>query len=159
MFGTSHRLKKKNGRKPPQGKPFKPRRYRPGTVALRQIRRYQTSTDLLIPKIPFQRFVKEIIQCECSERQIVSRKIQSTALLALQCAAEDYVTDLFCKSQVAAFHGKRVTVIPDDMRLVLNFRGDERKFNKPKDYFETEFMKHTLDQCHGRNTKHTNTEK
>ena len=92
-----------------------------------------------------------------------SQKIQSTFVKV----------HLFCKSQVAAIHGKRVTVIPDDMRLVLNFRGDELKFNKPKDYFE-EFMKHTLDEIHGRrtyypsltrvtpdprSTKHTNTEK
>ena len=170
LGGTS---KKKPGPKPSQGKPFKPRRYRAGTVTLRQIRRCQTSTDLLIPKIPFQLLVKEIIQRECSERHIVSKKIQSTALLALQCAVEHYVTDLFCKSQLAAVHGKRVTVIPDDMRLVLNFRGDELKFNKPKDYFE-EIMKDTLDEIHGRRTyypclacvtpdprltKHINTEK
>ena len=170
LGGTS---KKKPGTKPSQGKPFKPRRYRAGTVALRQIRRYQTSTDLLIPKIPFQLLVKEIIQRECSERHIVSKKIQSTALLALQCAVEHYVTDLFCKSQLAAVHGKRVTVIPDDMRLVLNFRDDELKFNRPKDYFE-EIMKDTLDEIHGRRTyypcltcvtpdprltKHINTEK
>ena len=35
----------------------KPHRYRPGTVALREIRRYQKSTELLIRKLPFQRLV------------------------------------------------------------------------------------------------------
>ncbi|KAH8267365.1 hypothetical protein KR026_001062 [Drosophila bipectinata] len=40
----------------------KPHRYRPGTVALREIRRYQKSTELLIRKLPFQRLVREIAQ-------------------------------------------------------------------------------------------------
>ena len=51
-------------------------------------------------------------------------------MLALQHAAEQYVTELFEKSQEAAIHGKRVTVIPQDLQLVLNFRGDDIKFNK-----------------------------
>merc|ERR1712072_220906 len=40
----------------------KPHRYKPGTVALREIRRYQKSTELLIRKLPFQRLVREIAQ-------------------------------------------------------------------------------------------------
>jgi hypothetical protein len=40
----------------------KPHRYRPGTVALREIRKYQKSTELLIRKLPFQRLVREIAQ-------------------------------------------------------------------------------------------------
>lgn len=40
----------------------RPRRFRPGTVALREIRRYQKSTELLLRKIPFQRLVREIAQ-------------------------------------------------------------------------------------------------
>ena len=100
----------------------KPYRYRPGTVALREIRKYQTSTELLIPKLTFQRVVKEIMQNECAERGIDMKRIQSPALLALQEAGEQYITDLFCKSQLAAIHGKRVTVKPEDVRIVLHFR-------------------------------------
>jgi histone H3 len=129
--GTTNR---KPGGKPPQGKVNKPRRFRPGTVSLRQIRKYQTSTNMLIPKLSFQRFVKELMQMECYDRNINSKKIQSTALLALQCAAEDYVIELFQQSQIAAFHGKRLTVIPDDIQLVLKFRGDELKFNRSAEY-------------------------
>ena len=107
------------------------RRYRPGTVALREIRRYQTSTNLLIPKLNFQRLIKEILHVECKELHLGHyKKIQSTAVLALQHAAEQYVTELFEKSQEAAIHGKRVTVVPQDLQLVLNFRGDDIKFNK-----------------------------
>ncbi|OWK59362.1 histone H3, embryonic [Lonchura striata] len=43
---------------PATGGVKKPHRYRPGTVALREIRRYQKSTELLIRKLPFQRLLK-----------------------------------------------------------------------------------------------------
>ena len=45
---------------PSTGGVKKPKRYRPGTIALREIRRYQKSTEMLIRKLPFQRLVKEI---------------------------------------------------------------------------------------------------
>src|SRR5205809_5586928 len=57
----------------------KPHRYRPGTVALREIRRYQKSTDLLIRKLPFQRLVREIAQDFKTDL-----RFQGTAILALQ---------------------------------------------------------------------------
>ena len=67
------------------------RRYRPGTVALREIRRYQKSAGLLMPKLPFQRLVREIA------RGIVGKDVrfQSTALFALQEAAEAHLVSLF----------------------------------------------------------------
>lgn len=61
-------------------------RYRPGTVALREIRRYQKSTELLIRKLPFQRLVREIAQDFKTDL-----RFQSTAILALQEAAEAYL--------------------------------------------------------------------
>ena len=123
---------------PPKFKERKPRKYRPGTVALREIKKYQTSTGLLIPKLAFQRLVKEVIQGECQDRDIQMKKIQSPALLALQCACEDYVTELFSKSQREAVHGKRITVTPDDVQLVMDFRGDYNRFHKPSDCFMKE---------------------
>ncbi|KHJ88043.1 histone H3 family protein [Oesophagostomum dentatum] len=45
---------------PATGGVKKPHRYRPGTVALREIRRYQKSTELLIRKLPFQRLPSEL---------------------------------------------------------------------------------------------------
>lgn len=68
----------------------KPHRYRPGTVALREIRKYQKSTDLLIRKLPFQRLVREIAQDFRKDL-----RFQSTAILAIQEAAEDYLVHLF----------------------------------------------------------------
>ena len=117
-------------RAPPTGGVKKPHRYRPGTVALREIRRYQTTTDTLIPKRSFQLLVQEVVQNECRIRGIECKRIQSMALLGLQTACEQYVIELFSQTQIAAIHGKRITIQPKDMSIVLQFRGDHLKFKK-----------------------------
>ena len=96
----------------PKGSERKPHRWRPGTVALREIRRYQKSTELLIRKLPFQRLVKEIAQQIRSDL-----RFQSTALLALHEAAEDYLVKMFQHVNVCAIHGGRVTIQPKDIDL------------------------------------------
>ena len=111
-------------RTPLTGGVKKPHRYRPGTVTLREIRKYQNSGELLIPKLNFQRLVREIVQDECRNRDIDMKRIQSTALLALQEASEHYLVDLFKNSQIAAIHGNRVTVLPSDIQLVRYFKDD-----------------------------------
>jgi histone H3 len=100
-----------------QKKPF---RYRPGVAALKEIRRYQKSTELLIRKLPFQRLVKEIAQ----EIQPKIR-FQSGALLALQEMAEAFLVDLYQDTNLAAIHAKRVTITPKDMQLALRLRGKQ----------------------------------
>ena len=94
-------------------------RYRPGTVALREIRRYQKSTDLLIRKMPFQRLVREIAQ---EFKKDV--RFQSTAILALQEAAEAYLIGLFEDTNLCAIHAKRVTIMPNDIKLARRIRGE-----------------------------------
>lgn len=95
----------------------KPHRWRPGTVALREIRRYQKSTDLLIRKLPFQRLVRELAQEFKSDLCF-----QSTALLALQEAAEAYIVGLFEDTNMCAIHAKRVTITPKDIQLARRLR-------------------------------------
>ena len=99
----------------------KPFRYRSGTVALREIRRLQKSTDLLIRKVPFQRVVKEIAAdfCDDSDKQ---HKWQATAMLATQVQAEHYLTYLFEDTQQATFHRKAVTIMPKDMQIARRMR-------------------------------------
>jgi histone H3 len=97
----------------------KPHRYRPGTVALREIRRYQKSSDLLIRKLPFQRLVREIAQQYQDDL-----RFQSTAVLALQEAAEAYLVSMFEDSNLCAIHAKRVTIMPKDIRLARRIRGE-----------------------------------
>mgnify|MGYP003334573925 CR=1 FL=1 len=91
-------------------KPRKKSRYRPGTVALREIIRYQKSTELLIRKLPFQRLVREVSQELCKELQCDPFKYQSTAILALQEASEDFLVRMFSQVNDIAVVGKRVTI-------------------------------------------------
>lgn len=94
-------------------------RYRPGTVALREIRRYQKSNESLLPRAPFQRLVREIAMDVNHEL-----RFQSQALLALQEAAESYVVGLFEDTNLCAIHAKRQTIFPKDMQLARRIRGD-----------------------------------
>jgi histone H3 len=104
---------------PTAGGVKKPHRYRPGTVALREIRKYQKSTDLLIRKLPFQRLVREIAQDFKNDL-----RFQSTAILALQEAAEAFLVSLFEDTNLCAIHAKRVTIMPKDIQLARRIRGD-----------------------------------
>jgi histone H3 len=102
---------------------LRPHRYRPGSVALREIRRYQRATDLTINKRPFQQLVKEIADNIGKERKIKFRFGEST-LLALQVATESYLVELFRDAQLCASHDKRKTVILRDLLLARKFRGE-----------------------------------
>jgi len=97
----------------------KPHRFKPGTVALREIRKYQKSTDLLIRKLPFQRLVREIAHEFKQEL-----RFQSSAVLALQEAAEAYLVSLFEDTNLCAIHAKRVTIMTRDIQLAKRIRGD-----------------------------------
>ncbi|TIB89102.1 histone-fold-containing protein [Wallemia mellicola] len=97
----------------------KPHRYKPGTVALREIRRYQKSTELLIRKLPFQRLVREIAQDYKTDL-----RFQSSAIGALQEASEAYLVSLFEDTNLAAIHAKRVTIQPKDVQLARRLRGE-----------------------------------
>ena len=87
----------------------KPHRYRPGTVALREIR-----------KLPFQRLVREIAQDFKTDL-----RFQSSAVLALQEASESYLVGLFEDTNLCAIHAKRVTIMPKDMQLARRIRGEK----------------------------------
>ena len=93
-------------------KKMRSQRYRPGTVALREIRRYQKSSELLIQRMPFQRLVREIAQ---THNPYV--RFQSGAILALQESAEAYLVGLLEDSNLFAIHAKRVTIMPRDIQL------------------------------------------
>ena len=101
------------------GRPKKPHRFRPGTVALREIRRYQKSTELLIRKLPFQRLVRKV-----THDLKTDMRFQSTAILALQEACEVYLVGLFEDTNLCAIHAKRVTIMPKDIQLARRIRGE-----------------------------------
>ena len=99
----------------------KPHRYRPGTVALREIRRFQKTTELLIRKAPFQRLVREIAQKISKNKDL---RFQSLAVLALHEASEAYMVGMFEDTNLCALHAKRVTIMPRDMLLARRLRGE-----------------------------------
>ncbi|CAB1452753.1 unnamed protein product [Pleuronectes platessa] len=101
---------------PATGGVKKPHRYRPVAVALREIRHYQNSTELLICKLPFQRLVREIATA--------FNTFQSSAVMALQKASEAYLVGLFEDSNQCAIHTKRVTIMPQDIQLASRIRGE-----------------------------------
>lgn len=104
---------------PASGGVKKPHRYRPGTVALREIVRYQKSTALLIRKLPFQRLVREVTQ-----EFKTDLRFQGSAMLAMQEAAEAYIVGLMEDTNLCAIHAKRVTIMPKDMQLARKMRGE-----------------------------------
>ncbi len=97
----------------------KPRRFRPGTVALREIRRYQKTSELLILKQPFQRLVREVAQDFKADL-----RFNKFAIEAAQEASEAYLTGLFEDANLCAIHAKRITIQPKDMQLARRIRGD-----------------------------------
>ena len=94
-----------------------------GENALREIRKYQSNTDLLIRRLPFARLVREI-QLGITN---VQYSWQASAILALQEAAEAHLVGLFEDCMLCAIHGKRVTIMPKDMQLARRIRGKIRE--------------------------------
>ncbi len=108
--------------------PPKPHRYRPGTVALCEIRRFQKTTELLIRKAPFQHLVRKITQKMFPNKDL---RFQSLAVLALHEASEAYMVRMFEDTNLAALHAKCVTIMPRDILLARRLRGEI--FTKPDD--------------------------
>lgn len=96
----------------------KKRRNRPGTVALREIRRYQKSTELLLRRAPFRRLVREIAQ-DVHEKPL---RFQQEAFAALQEASEALVAEVFGDANLCAIHNKRVTLLQRDLQLAQKLR-------------------------------------
>lgn len=103
----------------------KHKRYKPGTVALREIRHYQKTTDLLIRKLPFARLVREVAADFVTMEfdQGIGIRWQAQALMALQEAAESFLVHLFEDSNLCAIHAKRVTLMQKDIQLARRIRG------------------------------------
>ena len=103
-----------------KGVPLKrPHRFSPGTLALREIRKYQKSTELLLRKIPFQRLVREV-----ALNYKTDLRFQASALAALQEAVEAYMVGLLEDTNLCAIHAGRVMIQPKDMKLAKRMRGE-----------------------------------
>ena len=104
------------GIKPPGG--VKPKhRYRPGTVALREIKEYQKRTTPLMRKRPFSRLVRE-----SGQLQLPTARFERHAVDAVQRITEAYITRLFEDAMLCAIHAKRVTLQAKDLNLAMRIR-------------------------------------
>ena len=101
MTKASKNIATKAPCKPPSQQPKKKRRFRPGTVALREICQYQKSTELLIRKAPFQWVINEILRDIQNDL-----RIQTAAVQGLQESAGAYLVGLFEDSNLCAIHAK-----------------------------------------------------
>jgi len=108
---------------PEFGRSPKKRKFRAGAKALREIRKYQKSSNLLIPAMPFSRLIREVAR-NVLGFNVSEFKFQSAALMALQEAAEAFLVTLFEDTVLCAIHAKRVTIMPRDMQLARRIRGD-----------------------------------
>ena len=110
----------------PQGKGTKKtqrsRCYRPRTKALWEIRWFQKSTKLLIPKMAFLR-----VACEILQRESPTSRIQASTVLALQEAAEGCLICLMEDTNLCTIHSKRITILPKDMQLARRIQGETLK--------------------------------
>ena len=117
--GYSHRSWERVHKARREGRLVRTGWFRPGIMALREIRHYQKSSALLIRKLPFQRLVREIAQDFKSDL-----RFQAVAILCLQEAAEAYLVGLFEDTNLCAIHAKRVTITPRDLQLARRIRGE-----------------------------------
>ena len=101
------------------GKP-KPRRYRPGTVVLREIRRYQRMTELLIRREPFDQLVREIVQ----DLGRPTLRVSPAAVTVLHEAAEAHLVLLFEDTNLCTIHARWVTIMPKDIQLARQIHGE-----------------------------------
>ncbi|KAJ5079986.1 histone H3-like 5-related [Anaeramoeba ignava] len=97
----------------------KQRKTKPGTVAVREIKKFQKSTELLLRKLPFQRLVREIAQ-----EHKADLRFQTAAIAALQEATEAFIVDVLEDTNLCALHAKRVTIMRSDLDLVRKIRTD-----------------------------------
>jgi len=121
-----HKLQKNTGNvyKPQVGGAIKKtHRFRPGTVALREIRRYQKSTDLLTRKLPFMRLVREIAQ----DFGAGEWRFEAAALQSLQEAAESFLVDLLSDTNLVTIMNNKVTIMPKHMQLVMALRSSDEE--------------------------------
>ena len=120
-FGPAGRRPGGPGGRRPGGGGVAGRKARPGTAALREIRRLQKTTELLVPKLPFARVIKSICNELLAGEQI---RWAAEGLLAIQTASESYLTGLFEDAVLCSIHAKRVTLMIKDIHLARRLRGD-----------------------------------
>ena len=95
------------------------RKYHPGVGALKEIKHYQRESGWICSRLACARLFHELCQ-----KVKEGLRWQAGAIIALQEGFEDYLVTLFHDTVLAAIHGKRVTIMPKDIHLVCQLRGE-----------------------------------
>merc|ERR1711872_169549 len=95
------------------------RRFKPGANAIREIKKFQKSTDLLIPKLPFTRMVRAMVLSRTGNDSL---RLQSNAISTLQEATERHLISIYEDSFMCASHARRVTLMAKDIRLITKLK-------------------------------------
>ncbi|CAL8080954.1 unnamed protein product [Calicophoron daubneyi] len=119
---VSARTAKKKARKPDARASSAPPTPKRRSRVLAEIRKYQKSTELLLRKLPFCRIVRQIMYKIMGPRASEFR-VQAVVFLMLQEVSEALLVALMEACQQCAIHARRITVMPKDLRLVLNLQG------------------------------------
>jgi histone H3/H4 len=99
-------------------------RFQPSVIALREIRRYQKSTDLVIRRAGFSRVLREVVDSIVKSDGSFIYKFDSHAVAALHESCEEYATSLFRDAVVSRDHDQRLCLFPEDMKLARRIRGE-----------------------------------
>lgn len=102
----------------------KKRRLRAGTRALMEIKKYQKSVDTQIPKASMERLIREILQDFTAAGQAL--RLKKSAVEALHEGAEVFLTEIAEMAQKYAVHAKRVTIMPPDVALAVEFMSNRQ---------------------------------
>ncbi|CAI2358634.1 Core histone H2A/H2B/H3/H4 domain-containing protein [uncultured virus] len=94
----------------------KPHKFKPGTVALREIRKMQKGTDAIIPRLPFNRLVREIAQDLPRWNRDTDLWFEAPAIEALLTASEDLIIKVLSSANLLAIHAGRSTLFPKDIQ-------------------------------------------
>jgi len=141
--------KKMDSERNPSGKSLRPKK---NANVIREIRRLQRNTDLLLRKAPFQRLVREI-----ATRIHKGLRWQAQAVAALQEASEAYLVALFEDTNLCAIHAKRVTIMPKDMTLARRIRGENMGYSQQEEQYSPKYGFAT--DIRGLNLRFTKSEK
>lgn len=123
-MGMAHKTVHVSGEKNLDGgeiKQRKPHRFRPGTQALRQIRRIQKGCETLIPKANISRLIREIAGDFKSDIRFTAN-----AMKALHEASEPFLIERFADAQLQAIHAGRITITDKDLKMVARMKDPAR---------------------------------
>lgn len=127
------KVRKKRAKKNSAEDGKKKHRFRPGTVSLREIRRFQkTSNCLTFAKFPFEKLVRGVVAEHTKDSGVM--KVSKDVFIILQYFVEQKVVEILKNANFAAVHAGRVKLMPVDIDFICAVsEGTMNPYQKSKD--------------------------